>query len=153
MLTSYTYHRGRAGIGKTTLVQWLLNQWAQKKWAKKYTCAFMLNLRFLFVHEYRVSLIELLTMCSLYNVGGQHLQLGLWMENCQQKLLLFMGKYSPYEREPEGSILIKCPWLQKKRISRMKRTFLIDNIKNMFVLSILQTVSGTSIPIKIYFTF
>ena len=36
----------------------------------------------------------------------------------------------------------------EKRISRMKRTFFIDNVKNMFVLSILQTVSGTSTPIQ-----
>ena len=28
----------------------------------------------------------------------------------------------------------------EKRISRMKRTFFIDNVKNMFVLSILQIV-------------
>ena len=37
----------------------------------------------------------------------------------------------------------------EKRISRMKRTFFIDNVKIMFVLSILQTVSGTSTPIKV----
>ena len=36
----------------------------------------------------------------------------------------------------------------EKRISRMKRIFFIDNVINMFVLSILQTVSGTSTPIK-----
>ena len=36
----------------------------------------------------------------------------------------------------------------EKRISRMKRTFFIDDVENMFVLSILQTVSGTSTPIK-----
>ena len=41
----------------------------------------------------------------------------------------------------------------EKRISRMKRTFFIDNVKNIFVLSILQTVSGTSTPIKRYCTF
>ena len=41
----------------------------------------------------------------------------------------------------------------EKRISRMKRTFFIDNVKNMIVLSILQTVSGTSTPIKSYCTF
>ena len=29
----------------------------------------------------------------------------------------------------------------EKRMSRLKRTFFIDNVKNMFVLSILQTVS------------
>ena len=38
----------------------------------------------------------------------------------------------------------------EKRISRMKRTFFIDNEKNMFVLSILQTVSGTSTPVHNY---
>ena len=41
----------------------------------------------------------------------------------------------------------------KKGILRMKRTFFIDNVKNMFVLLILQTVSGTSTPIKSYCTF
>ena len=41
----------------------------------------------------------------------------------------------------------------EKRISRMKRTFFIDNVENMFVLSIVQTVSGTSTPIKSYCTF
>ena len=41
----------------------------------------------------------------------------------------------------------------EKRISRMKRTFFIDNVKNMFVLSILQTVSGTITHIKSYCTF
>ena len=41
----------------------------------------------------------------------------------------------------------------EKRISRMKRTFFRDNVENMFVLSVLQTVSGTSTPIKSYCTF
>ena len=41
----------------------------------------------------------------------------------------------------------KLPWLHKKRISRMKRIFFIDNVQNIFVLSILQTMSGTSTPI------
>ena len=43
----------------------------------------------------------------------------------------------------------KLPWLQKKEYQE----FFIDNVKNMFVLSILQTVSGTSTPIKSYCTF
>ena len=41
----------------------------------------------------------------------------------------------------------------EKRISRMKRTFFIDDVRNMFVLLILQTVSGTSTIIKSYCTF
>ena len=43
--------------------------------------------------------------------------------------------------------------ITQKRISKMKRTFFIDNEENMFVLSILQRVSGTSTPIKSYCTF
>ena len=41
----------------------------------------------------------------------------------------------------------------EKRISRMKRTSFIENVTNMFVLSILQTVSETSTSIKSYCTF
>ena len=41
----------------------------------------------------------------------------------------------------------------EKRISRMKKTFFIENVKHMFVLSILQTVSGKNTPIKSYCTF
>ena len=41
----------------------------------------------------------------------------------------------------------------EKRISRMKRTFFIDNVQNMFVLLILQTVSGSSTPIKVIALF
>ena len=41
----------------------------------------------------------------------------------------------------------------EKRIFRMKRTFFIDNVQNMFVLSILRTVSGSSTPIQSYCTF
>ena len=41
----------------------------------------------------------------------------------------------------------------EKRISRMQRTFFIDNVKNMFVLALLQTLSGTSTPIKSDCTF
>ena len=37
----------------------------------------------------------------------------------------------------------------EKRISRMKRTFFLDNVRHMFVLSILQTVSGTSTVSKV----
>ena len=44
--------------------------------------------------------------------------------------------------------IMEISMVTEKRISRMKRTFFIDNVKNMFVLSILQTVSRTSTPIK-----
>ena len=47
----------------------------------------------------------------------------------------------------------KLPWLQKKEYQEWKEHFFIDNVKHMFVLSILQTVSGTSTPIKGYCIF
>ena len=84
--------RGRAGVGKTTLVQWLLTQWALNMWAVHCCCAFMLNLRYLMAHTYTISLPDLLTMCSLYAVGQSHSTLREWMSNCQEQLIIFIGK-------------------------------------------------------------
>ena len=86
--------RGRAGIGKTTLVQWLLHEWAHQRWAAEKSCAFMLNLRYLMVHDYKMSLRDLLTKCSLYCPDGDHPQLGLWMKNWQERLLIFLGNFN-----------------------------------------------------------
>ena len=47
----------------------------------------------------------------------------------------------------------ELPWLQKNEYQEGKKSFFMNNVKNMFVLSILQTVSGTSTPIKSYCTF
>ena len=84
--------RGRAGVGKTTLVQWLLTQWALNMWAVHCCCAFMLNLRYLMEHTYTISLPDLLTTCSLYAVGQSHSTLREWMSNCQEQLIIFIGK-------------------------------------------------------------
>ena len=83
--------RGRAGIGKTTLVQWLLQEWAHQRWAAEKCCAFMLNLRYLLVHDYRISLKDLLILCSLYRPEGDHPQLDLWMKNGPKNLIFFLG--------------------------------------------------------------
>ena len=83
--------RGRAGIGKTTLVQWLLHEWAHQRWAAEKSCAFMLNLRYLMVYDYKMTLRDLLTKCSLYCPDGDHPQLSLWMKHWQEKLLIFLG--------------------------------------------------------------
>ena len=58
-----------------------------------------------------------------------------------------------FNRISKYSGALQVTMFTEKRISRMKRTFFIDNFKNMFVLSILQTVSGTSTPINSYCTF
>ena len=59
----------------------------------------------------------------------------------------FFNRISKYNGGSQVTIVTE------KRISSMKRTFFIDKVKNMFVLSILQTVNGTSTPIKSYWTF
>ena len=85
--------RGRAGIGKTTLVQWLLHEWAHQRWAAKKSCAFMLNLRYLMGHDYKMSLRDLLTKCSLYCPEGDHPQFSRWVKSWQENLLLYIGNF------------------------------------------------------------
>ena len=41
----------------------------------------------------------------------------------------------------------------EKRIQRTQRIFFTDNVRNMFVLSILQIVSGTSNPLNVIVLF
>ena len=85
--------RGRAGIGKTTLVQWLLHEWAHHRWAAEKSCAFMLNLRYLMVYDYKMTLRDLLTKYSLYCPEGDHPQFSLFMKNWQEQLLIFLGNF------------------------------------------------------------
>ena len=60
---------------------------------------------------------------------------------------MFLNRISKYNGGKQVTMVTE------KRISRTKRTFFIDNVKKMFVLSILQRVSGTSTPIESYCTF
>ena len=72
----------------------------------------------------------------------------IFISNASWEILnrTFFSRLSRYNGSQEVTMVTE------KRISRMKRTFFIVNVKNMFVLSILQTVSGTSTPIKSYCT-
>ena len=72
----------------------------------------------------------------------------IFISNASWEILnrTFFSRISRYNGGKQGTMVTE------KRISRMKRTFFINNVKNMFVLSILQTVCGTSTPIKSYCT-
>ena len=83
--------RGRAGIGKTTLVQFLLYQWFRGNWASHFVCTFMLNLRLLMRTTTKMTLTELLTTYGLYTVPNEHPQMTTWMKNRPAAILLFMG--------------------------------------------------------------
>ena len=61
-----TLIKGRAGVGKSTLTQYLIRQWAKGQWESSKTCVFLLNLRKL-VHVQRdVTFTELLGMYAEY---------------------------------------------------------------------------------------
>ena len=83
--------QGRAGIGKTTLTQFLLYQWFKGNWASHFVCTFMLNLRFLMRKTDKMTLTELLTTYGLYTVPNEHPQIITWMKNRPAAILLFMG--------------------------------------------------------------
>ena len=83
--------RGRAGIGKTTLTQFLLYQWFRGNWASHFVCTFMLNLRLLMRTTTKMTLTELLTTYGLYTVPNEHPQIITWMQNRPAAILLFLG--------------------------------------------------------------
>ena len=86
--------RGRAGIGKTTLTQFLLYQWFRGNWASHFVCTFMLNLRILMRTTTKMTLTELLTtygLTNVPNVTNDHPQMISWMQNRPAAILLFMG--------------------------------------------------------------
>ena len=83
--------KGRAGVGKSTLIQYLIRQWAKGKWESTKTCVFLLNLRNL-VHVHRdVSFTELLGLYAEYVVqspGQKQLSLE-WLKNNAQNVVFF----------------------------------------------------------------
>ena len=58
--------RGRAGIGKSTLVQHLLRNWACGLWATHLKVMFLLNLRYVMNDTRKMTLSTLLTLHSVY---------------------------------------------------------------------------------------
>ena len=88
---SSTLIKGRAGVGKSTLIQYLIRQWAQGKWESTKTCVFLLNLRKL-VHVHRdVSFTELLGLYAEYVVElpGQKQPSLQWLKNNAQNVVFF----------------------------------------------------------------
>ena len=58
--------RGRAGIGKSTLVQHLLRNWACGQWAMHIKAIFLLNLRYLTNVTRQITLSTLMTLYAVY---------------------------------------------------------------------------------------
>ena len=80
---------GRAGVGKSTLIQYANRQWAKHQWATSYTAVFILNLRRLANIQREMTLSQLLGMYADYVpdplVPKQ--PSAEWIENNQEKVL------------------------------------------------------------------
>ena len=111
---------GRAGVGKSTLIQYLIRQWAKGTWESTKTCVFLLNLRKLFhvpVDTY-VSFTELLCCYAEYVVeppGQKQLSIE-WLKNNAQNVVFFTDGID--ELPDLGPLLDRTPILSLNRDTR-----------------------------------
>ena len=83
---------GRAGVGKSTTLQWLARQWALNKWATGFTILFLMPLRMLSSSESNITVIDLLTLYGLFQltaVSNQKL-LCKWIKTSKYRVLLLI---------------------------------------------------------------
>ena len=82
---------GRAGVGKTSLARRAMHEWSERRWGMGYTLMFLLDM-----HE-QCDVItmshEALIENSVYKFSRHHPQLPLWMENNEDRMLIWFGKY------------------------------------------------------------
>ena len=83
--------RGRAGIGKTTLLQRLLWKWATDEWASKFKALFLVNLRYVMTVKKKMDLRHLLNLYTVYTVGKGFLIDAFWLEKNQSKIGIIIG--------------------------------------------------------------
>ena len=92
----YILIRGRAGIGKSTLLQRLLWKWANGEWATKFRAFFMLNLRHLTTIKTPVDLPYLLGNLNRYSSRESDNKPGLdWLKRNKRRICFVLGKYQP----------------------------------------------------------
>ena len=100
---------GRAGVGKTTTLQWLAQQWASDGWATQFTLLFLIQLRILSNTHTNVSAIELLTLYGLFQLTGEGSQQVLysWLKIAADGLVLLMDGLDEIAKFSEK--LKNCP--------------------------------------------
>ena len=89
--------RGRAGIGKTTLLQRLSWKWATDSWACQFKALFLVNLRYLMTVKKKMDLRHLLSLYTVYTVGKGFLIDACWLEKNQSNIGMIIGNvhFSP----------------------------------------------------------
>ena len=87
----YILIRGRAGIGKSTLLQSLLWKWANDDFAAKFKALFMLNLRYLITVRTKMNLSRLLSLYSVYSTKPLMVS-EKWLTDNQGQIGIILGK-------------------------------------------------------------
>ena len=83
---------GRAGVGKSTTLQWLARQWALDEWATDFTVLCFLQLRVLTNTNTQMTAIELLCLYGLFcmaEAGSLNL-LTSWLQNGAKRVILLI---------------------------------------------------------------
>ena len=132
---------GRAGVGKSTLVQFLNRQWAKKEWARTHAAVFLLNLRKLAYVQSKVNLSQLFGVYAEYTPYPiDPLQPTLhWLKHNEEKVLLFtdgIDELSDISRlfrdtpkltiEMEGTPLEWCINLMRRNILQKSTLMMIS---------------------------
>ena len=86
-----TLLKGRAGVGKSTLTQYLIRSWARGKWESSKTCVFLLNLRKLVHVDRDITITELLGMYAGYvtDTPDQNQPSIQWLKNNAHNVMIF----------------------------------------------------------------
>ena len=94
----YVLIRGRAGIGKSTLVQRLLWKWSTGDWASNFKAIFLINLRNVMQFEKKVDLTRLLCLYSVYTTGIAGVIIdNAWPDRNQSKIGFVIGEEWRYQ--------------------------------------------------------
>ena len=88
----YVLIRGRAGIGKSTLVQRLIWKWAKGEWACAFKVIFLLNLRSLITASRGMNLPHFLRHYPVYSLSKSNVLDATWLKENQGKIGLIFGK-------------------------------------------------------------
>ena len=89
-LPSKDIFQGRAGVGKTTLLQYLCRQWAKREWGQQFAVIFLLKMRVIMKIKEKITLTELLTNYSQFN--SDKTMLSSWIQSNLDRIGILIGK-------------------------------------------------------------
>ena len=100
---------GRAGVGKTTTLQWLARKWALNSWGTKFALLFILQLRMLSNTDTNITITELLALYGLFQLTGEvsHQVLSAWLRNAAGRVVILVDGLDEIANFSQK--LINCP--------------------------------------------